>query len=73
MRRVSRLFSYGSLQTIEVQMAVLGRQLEGECDELPKGDEFERGDGYMRRSVTPASGPEAWVYVDAATDSEYAR
>jgi hypothetical protein len=45
------LFSYGTLQQEEVQLAIFDRKLRGDQDELV---------GYDL-----ASGREAWVYVDA--------
>jgi len=95
------LFSYGTLQQDDVQLATFGRLLQGHHDELPgftlvpagvmphanvtftgrpdhrvsgmvfevtdaelaAADRYEAQDAYARRSVTLASGRQAWVYA----------
>jgi hypothetical protein len=75
------LFSYGTLQQEEVQVAIFERKLRGDQDELVGYEqapliieltqaELLRADryevsAYKRIAANLASGREAWVYVDA--------
>ena len=74
------LFSYGTLQQDDVQLATFGRLLYGQHDELPRfepsvvriedaelaaADRYERLAAYTRVNAVLASGKSAWVYVRA--------
>ncbi|PLY45749.1 UDP-N-acetylmuramate--alanine ligase [Janthinobacterium sp. ROICE36] len=74
-----QLFSYGTLQQADVQLATFGRLLDSRPDQLPgyrlallaiSADELRQADqyevaAYRCERVTLASGMQAWAYVDA--------
>ena len=58
------LFSYGTLQQQDVQLATFGRRLRITAAELAAADTYEVSD-YRRVAVRLKSGLEAFVYVGA--------